>query len=294
MRPERVREARASLLFEDVPDHLARLDEPEERRECAELHRHRAGARQVVADPRQLTEHHPVPLPAVRNDEPAELLDCERVAHVVEHRRHVVEAVRVREDLRTSRARAIFLEAAVQIADPARRPSRSSRPIAREGTIRTVPCIAGCEGPRLRCIGSEGSSSSPSSSSMSIGSIDVLLGLVSLVRSCLLADEKRALGPTTGRDRRPSRAARRTIPSSSRNGDSFPSGRPRYFTRCGTGSAAACAAAPGSPSGSGCPSNSGCHQDASAAKVRMPAELHAHHVPHLTLEPVWPQPRCSY
>src|SRR5512143_809856 len=41
-------------------------------------------------------------------------------------------------------------------------------------TMRTVPCIAGCDGPMLRCIGSDGSSSSPSSKSRSMGSISVL------------------------------------------------------------------------------------------------------------------------
>ena len=68
---EGVREARAGLLLEDVPDHLARLDEPEERREGAELHRHGAGARQVVADARELAERHPVPLAALGHGDAA-------------------------------------------------------------------------------------------------------------------------------------------------------------------------------------------------------------------------------
>src|SRR4051794_22005129 len=40
--------------------------------------------------------------------------------------------------------------------------------------MRTVPCMAGCEGPRFRCIGSAGSSSSFSSRSRSMGSMSVL------------------------------------------------------------------------------------------------------------------------
>ena len=48
---------------------------------------------------------------------PQQLLDRQRVADVVEHRRHVVEPVDVREDLRPRPALAHLLEAAVQVAD---------------------------------------------------------------------------------------------------------------------------------------------------------------------------------
>jgi len=156
---ERVRETSAGLLLEDVPDHLARLDEPEERRERAELHRHRAGAREVVGHAGELAQDHAVPLAALGDGDLAHLLDGQRVADVVEHRRDVVQAIDVREDLGPGPALAHLLEAAVQIG-------RSARPLftivspESSRTMRTVPCIAGCDGPMLRCIGSEGSSSS--------------------------------------------------------------------------------------------------------------------------------------
>ena len=58
-----------------------------------------------------------VPLAPLRHREPAYLLDRERVAHVVQHRRDVVQPVDVGEDLRPRPALAHLLEAPVQIAD---------------------------------------------------------------------------------------------------------------------------------------------------------------------------------
>ena len=69
------------------------------------------------ADARELAERHAVPLAALGHGDAAQLLDRERVADVVQHRRHVVEPVDVREDLRPRPALAHLLEAAVQIAD---------------------------------------------------------------------------------------------------------------------------------------------------------------------------------
>ena len=86
-----------------------------------------------------------------------QLLDRQRVADVVEHRRDVVQPIGVREDLRLGRVLRLLLEAAVQVADldvgaaTIVSPSTSS-------TMRTVPCIAGCDGPMLSGIGSVGSS----------------------------------------------------------------------------------------------------------------------------------------
>jgi hypothetical protein len=82
----------------------------------SELHRHRAVARQVVGDARQLTEHHAVHLAALRNLDAKQLLDCERKADVVQHRRDVVESIDVREHLPPGAALTALLEAAMQIA----------------------------------------------------------------------------------------------------------------------------------------------------------------------------------
>src|SRR5580658_5931240 len=97
---KRMGESRAGFLFENVPNHLAGLDEPEKRRERPELHGHRPVAGQMVAQPRELAQNHPIPLAALGDGQAAKLLDRERIADVVEHRRDVVEAIDVGEDLR--------------------------------------------------------------------------------------------------------------------------------------------------------------------------------------------------
>ena len=114
---EAVRHPGARLLLEDVPDDLPRAGEVEERGEGAELHRHGAGADQVVADARQLAEDDAVVGAALGHGDAEHLLHREREADVVEHRRDVVEAVGVGEDLRPVAALAHLLEAAVQVAD---------------------------------------------------------------------------------------------------------------------------------------------------------------------------------
>ncbi len=71
----------------------------------------------MIADARKLAEGHAVPLAALGHGEAAQLLDGERVADVVQHRRDVVEPVDVREHLGPRAALAHLLEAAVQVAD---------------------------------------------------------------------------------------------------------------------------------------------------------------------------------
>jgi hypothetical protein len=114
---EAVRHARAGLLLEDVPEDLAGPGGVEEGRERAELHRHGAVAHEVIAHARELAQDHPVVLAALRDRHAEHLLHREREAHVVEHRRDVVEAVDVREALRPRAALAHLLEAAVQVPD---------------------------------------------------------------------------------------------------------------------------------------------------------------------------------
>ena len=86
-----------------------------------------------------------------------QLLDRHRVADVVEHRRDVVQPIGVREDLRLGRVLRLLLEAAVQVAELDVGAGRSARR-RRSSTMRTVPCIAGCDGPMLSGMGSVGSS----------------------------------------------------------------------------------------------------------------------------------------
>ena len=91
-------------------------------------------------------------------DDAEQLLDGHRVADVVDHRRDVVEAVGVREHLRVGRVLRFLLEAAVQVAELHVAVLTVSPSTVR--TMRTVPCIAGCDGPMLSVIGSVGSSCS--------------------------------------------------------------------------------------------------------------------------------------
>jgi hypothetical protein len=160
---------RAPVSSSRMSPDLSPADVVEERREGAELHGHGAVAGEVIADARELTQDHPVVLAALGHRDAQHLLDREREAHVVEHGRHVVEAVDVREALRPRASLAHLLEAAVQVADL--HVGREDVSPDSSSTMRTVPCMAGCDGPMLSVIGSLGSSSSFSSSSTSRGSI---------------------------------------------------------------------------------------------------------------------------
>src|SRR5690349_14963202 len=72
---EAVRHARAGLLLKDVPDEVAQLEHPQERRERAQLHRAGAVAGEVVADACQLAQNHAVVLTALRHLDAEELFD---------------------------------------------------------------------------------------------------------------------------------------------------------------------------------------------------------------------------
>ena len=73
----------------------------------------------MIGDARDLADDHADVLRALGDllGDAEQLLDRHRVADVVEHRRDVVEAIGVGEDLRPGRALRLLLEAAVQVAD---------------------------------------------------------------------------------------------------------------------------------------------------------------------------------
>ena len=112
-------EPRAADLLEQLEQPLAGLEHVEEDGERAQLHGRGAEAGQVVGDARDLADDHADVLRALGDllGDAHQLLDRHRVADVVEHRRDVVEAIGVGEDLRPGRALRLLLEAAVQVAD---------------------------------------------------------------------------------------------------------------------------------------------------------------------------------
>ena len=114
---EAVRQACAGLFLHQIPDHLARLDHPQKRGESPELHGHRAVTGQMIRHARKLAQNHPVPLTTLGHRDAQHLLARQREAHVVEHRRDVVAAIDVRENLRPGPALAHLLEATVQVTD---------------------------------------------------------------------------------------------------------------------------------------------------------------------------------
>ncbi len=103
--PEAVGHPGAGLLLEDVPDPVTDLDDPQERRERAQLHGRRGVAGEVVARCAPARRARYGSTAALGHLEADQLLHRQREADVVEHRRDVVEAVGVGEDLR-SRCRA--------------------------------------------------------------------------------------------------------------------------------------------------------------------------------------------
>jgi len=111
-----MRDARAGDLFEQPPDPLARFHHPEKHRRRAEFHRARGAAGQVIGDAREFAENDADVRATLGDLHAEEFLDGEREADVVQERRDVVQAVRVREHLRPGAALAHLLEAAVEVA----------------------------------------------------------------------------------------------------------------------------------------------------------------------------------
>ncbi len=109
--------AGAGYVLHERVDLLAAAEQVPEVRQGAEVDEVRPHADEVVHDARQLAEDHADPLRARRDLDAQELLDRHRVSHVVQERAHVVEPVRVGEDLLPRMELGHLLEAAMEIAD---------------------------------------------------------------------------------------------------------------------------------------------------------------------------------
>ena len=110
-------EARARDLVEDGVDLLAVLERPQEDRQRAGVHHHRAGPQEVAGDAGELTADGPEPLGALGGLDAGQLLDREAPRHVVRVGRHVVHAVRVGHELLVGLHLGQLLDAAVQVPD---------------------------------------------------------------------------------------------------------------------------------------------------------------------------------
>ena len=111
------RETRAGHHLHQVPQVLAGLDHVEEHRERAQLHGAGANAREVIRNPGDLRHDHADVVAAVRDRHPQQLLHGHAVAHVVDERRDVVEAVGVGHDAVVVDRLGHLLEAAMQVAN---------------------------------------------------------------------------------------------------------------------------------------------------------------------------------
>jgi hypothetical protein len=83
----------------------------------AEVERVRTDPHQVVQDARDLVEHRPDPLRALRCFDPEQALDREHVGVLVAHHRHVIQAIHVADRLVERLGFGEFLGAAMQEAD---------------------------------------------------------------------------------------------------------------------------------------------------------------------------------
>src|SRR5512145_2051043 len=71
----------------------------------------------MISDTREFAQNHAIILATLGDGDPQKLFAGQRVAHVVQHRRHVVAAIHVREHLSPRAALAHFLESAMQVTD---------------------------------------------------------------------------------------------------------------------------------------------------------------------------------
>ncbi len=112
-------QAGAGDLFLQLVQPLARLQHVKEDGEGAQFHRPGAQARHVVGHARDLPDDDPDVLRPLRDllVDVQQLLDGDGVADVVQHRRDVVQAIGVREDLGPGGVLRFLLKAAVQVAD---------------------------------------------------------------------------------------------------------------------------------------------------------------------------------
>ncbi len=85
--------------------------------ERADVHGVRAQPHQVRVQAHQLVEEHAQPLCLLRNLQPQQLFDRQRIRHVVGHRREVVDAIRQRHHLLIELRLARLLDAGMQIAN---------------------------------------------------------------------------------------------------------------------------------------------------------------------------------
>jgi phage tail protein X len=111
------REPRAAELLDEVVDVLALAERPRERRDGADIHRHRSEGDHVARDAVELARDRAEILRALRHLDPHELLARGRPALVGEHGSDVVDAIGVRHVARVRAALADLLDAAMQVAD---------------------------------------------------------------------------------------------------------------------------------------------------------------------------------
>jgi hypothetical protein len=112
-----VEQPRPAGPLEEVEDLLAVPQQVQERREGADVHRVGADRDRVRGDPLQLGHQHADRLHVRAHLDAHQLLDGEREAERVAHRRHVVHAVGVGQHPGVVDVLGVLLEAAVQVAD---------------------------------------------------------------------------------------------------------------------------------------------------------------------------------
>ncbi len=112
--------ALAAHGLEDALQLLTLAEAVKEDGQRADVHGVRAQPDQVRVQPHQLVEEHAQPLRLLRNLQPQQLLDGQRVGRVVGHRGEVVDAIRQRDYLLVELRLAGLLDAGVQVADVGR------------------------------------------------------------------------------------------------------------------------------------------------------------------------------
>ena len=110
-------EPRARHPLVEAEQHLALLEQPQHRRAGPDIHRVAGGVQDMVEDARDLREHHADILRALGNLDVRQLLDGQHIAVLHAHRRHVIEAVHVRQRLEVGLRLAQLFRAAVEQAD---------------------------------------------------------------------------------------------------------------------------------------------------------------------------------